>query len=100
MGWCLRTLVAVVVLLPVHARADELDDFILAEMHKRHIPGLSLAIIDKGKIVKAKGYGVVAAGGAPVTTTTLFQAGSISKSVAALGALALVERGTLRLDTD
>ena len=35
-----------------------------------------------------------------MTTRTLFQAGSISKPVAAAGALALVEQGKLALDED
>ncbi len=70
-------------------------------MQKRRIPGLSLAIIQDGKIVKATGYGMTEKGGdAPVTTSTLFQAGSISKSVAGLGALRLVEQGKLTLDED
>ena len=68
-------------------------------MAMRKIPGLSLAIVDKGKVVYAKGYGVTAPGGkAGVTTDTRFLAGSISKSVAAVGALKLVEAGTLSLD--
>ena len=70
-------------------------------MQRRHIPGLSLAIIQDGKIIRAKGYGVAEQGGErPVTASTLFQAGSISKSVAALGALRLVEEGKLALDED
>lgn len=70
-------------------------------MQKRHITGLSMAVIQDGKIVKAKGYGLADKGsGLPVTTSTLFQAGSVSKSVAALGALHLVEQGKLALDTD
>ncbi len=78
---------------------DSLDAFIRAQMAMRKIPGLSLAIVDKGRIVYAKGYGVSAPGGkAPVTTDTRFLAGSISKSVAAVGALKLVETGTLSLD--
>ena len=71
----------------------------LMELYK--VPGLSLAVIDNFKIVWAKGYGVTEAGGAtPVTTMTLFQAGSISKPVAATGALYLVEHGKLALDED
>jgi CubicO group peptidase (beta-lactamase class C family) len=63
-------------------------------MAMRKIPGLSLAIVDKGKIVYARGYGVTAPGGKTrVTTETLLLAGSISKSVAAVGALRLVEGG-------
>jgi CubicO group peptidase (beta-lactamase class C family) len=80
---------------------DAIDDVIRSEMHKRHIPGLSLAIIEGGKIVKAKGYGVTEKGGEnPVTTSTLFQAGSISKPVSAMGALRLVQDGKLALDGD
>ncbi len=65
------------------------------------IPGFSIAVIDDYKIVWAKGYGVTDAGSrTPVTTKTLFQAGSISKPVAATGALWLVEQGKLLLDED
>src|SRR5206468_690196 len=66
-----------------------------------HIPGLSLAIIQDGKVIRVKGYGVAEQGGErPVTASTLFQAGSISKSVAAVGALRLVQEGKLALDED
>src|SRR6266446_1637583 len=65
------------------------------------IPGLSLAIIDNFKIAATKTYGVTEAGGStPVTTRTLFQAGSVSKPVATLAALHLVEQGKLSLDED
>lgn len=81
------------------AHADNLDDVIHAEMKRRNIPGLSIAIIEGGKIVRATAYGVIEKGGAiAVTPATLFQAGSISKPVAALGALYLVEQGKLALD--
>jgi CubicO group peptidase (beta-lactamase class C family) len=68
-------------------------------MQKRGIPGLSLAIIQDGKILKARSYGFIDKDGkVPVTTNTLFQAGSVSKSVAAMGALYLVEQNKLLLD--
>ena len=68
-------------------------------MDKFHISGLSIAVIDNYKIVWAKGFGVTEAGGKqPVTPSTLFQAASISKPVAATGALWLVEHGKLSLD--
>jgi len=71
----------------------------LMELYK--IPGLSVAVIDNFEIAWAKGYGVVEAGSTnPVTTQTLFQAGSVSKPVAAMGALSLVEQGKLSLDED
>jgi CubicO group peptidase (beta-lactamase class C family) len=86
---------------PGTQRGDDLDTFITAQMARRHVPGLSLAIIQDGRIAEARAYGVIEPGGSvPVTTATLFQAGSISKSVSALGALRLVEQGTLDLDED
>lgn len=64
------------------------------------VPGVSIAVIRDGKIAWAKGYGVLEAGkDTAVNQDTLFQAGSISKPVAAIGALKLVEQGKLQLDT-
>ena len=80
-------------------RADDLDTFIRAQMSQRQVNGLSLAIVQDGRI-EARAYGVTSRGGAPVTDATLFQAGSISKPVAAMGALRLVEQGTLDQDVN
>ena len=74
----------------------------LAERMQRYgVPGVSIAVIDDGRIAWARGYGVQRAGEADsVTDSTLFQAASISKPVAALGALRLVRQGRLGLDED
>ena len=64
-------------------------------------PGISVAVINNGKIEWARGYGVTETGGTkPVTSETLFQAGSISKPVAAMAALRLVQENRLNLDED
>lgn len=82
-------------------RADAVDDVIRIQMKREGIPGLSLAIVDGGTIVKQQGYGFTdKSNQTPVTTSTLFQAGSISKPVAALGALHLVDKRVLSLDED
>jgi CubicO group peptidase (beta-lactamase class C family) len=65
-----------------------------------HVPGVSIAVIHNGAIEWAEGFGVARLGGPPVTAETLFQAGSISKPVAATAALHLVEQGRLSLDAD
>ncbi len=81
--------------------SDDLDTFVMAQMARRHVAGLSLAIVQDGKIVESRAYGVTDSGASrSVTTTTLFQAGSISKAVAALAALHLVEAHKLDLDRD
>jgi CubicO group peptidase (beta-lactamase class C family) len=73
--------------------ADRMD------FHK--VPGVSIAVINGGKLEWAKGYGTLESGSTrTVTPETLFQAASISKPVAAAAALALVEQGKLNLDED
>ena len=75
--------------------------YTLAERMAHHkVPGVSIAVVDNGRIVWARGYGLKALGTADsVDANTLFQAASISKPVAASGMLRLVEEGKLALDT-
>ena len=89
-------------LLPGTVIAGEPATMSLAErMAHYKVPGVSVAVIDKGDIAWAKAYGVLEAHGTtPVTTDTRFQAASISKPVAAMAALALVQQGRLNLDED
>src|SRR5579871_906325 len=68
-------------------------------MQYYHVPGVSIAFFDHGQIVWTRSYGQAdVQTGRPVTPETLFQAGSISKPIAAIGALKLVEQGKLNLD--
>ncbi len=73
----------------------------LAErMKQMHVPGVSIAVMHHGKIEWARGFGVRNSDGAPVDANTMFQAGSISKPLAAMAALRLVQEGKLSLDAD
>ncbi len=95
----IQRVAATVVDLPMGENQAPLRMDLLQLMKLYNVPGLSIAVIDDYKIVWAKGYGVIETGSStPVTPKTLFQAGSISKPVAATGALHLVEHGTLSLD--
>ena len=70
-------------------------------MKALHVRGVSLAVIQNYDIAWAKGYGLAdLETKRPVTPETLFQAGSISKPVAAVAAMKLVEQGKLRLDDE
>lgn len=72
-----------------------------SRMSHYRVPGVSVAVIEGGRIDWARGYGVVEAGGRrQVDTATLFQGASISKVVATVAALRLVESGRLTLDGD
>ena len=59
-----------------------------------NVPSASIALIDEGRIAFARAYGK-----GPMPDTP-YQAASLSKFVAAIGALRLVEAGTLKLDED
>jgi CubicO group peptidase (beta-lactamase class C family) len=68
-------------------------------MAERRVPAVSIAFVDHGQIAWTRAYGLAdVAGGRKATPDTLFQAGSISKPVAATGMLTLVQEGRLKLD--
>ena len=72
-----------------------------ALMERHRIPAVSIAVIDGGRIAWARAFGIAdSASNRLATTETLFQAASISKPVAALAALRLVEMGFLNLDSN
>jgi CubicO group peptidase (beta-lactamase class C family) len=70
-----------------------------ARMRELKVPGVSVAVVDGGRIAWARGFGVKERGGADaVTPATLFQAGSIGKAITATITLRLVQQGKLALD--
>jgi len=68
-------------------------------MEKLKIPGLSVAVINDGKVVyqKTMGYANVEEK-LPITTETIFEGASLSKSVFAFFVMTYVEEGKLSLD--
>lgn len=70
-------------------------------MKELGIPGVSIAVMNNGVIEWAKAYGMAdSSENRNVTTETLFQAGSISKPVAATRALQLAENGIINIDSN
>lgn len=81
------------------ASADVIDDFIRDSMKTRKIPGLSLAVIKDGKLVRASSYGFANLElSVPATKDTVFEIGSISKQIASQAVMLLVEDGKIKLD--
>jgi CubicO group peptidase (beta-lactamase class C family) len=81
------------------ARADPTDDFVREQMKRQNIPGLSLAVLKNGVIVKAAGYGVAdRARQTPATPETVYKIASVSKQFIATGIMLLVQEGTIGLD--
>ncbi|MFT6842632.1 MAG: CubicO group peptidase (beta-lactamase class C family) [Psychroserpens sp.] len=74
---------------------------ILERMEHYNVPGVSIAIVENREVRWAKGYGMAnTESKIEVNSNTIFQAGSISKPLAALAALKLVEEDSLNLDQD
>jgi D-alanyl-D-alanine carboxypeptidase len=92
-------LVLLLLIAPILARADKTDDFVTAELKRQKIPGLSLAIVKDGKIIKAAGYGVANIKfKTAATPDTVYKIASVSKQFIATGIMLLVQEGRLGLD--
>lgn len=97
----MKSLPAAVVLasLAGAAHADAIDDYINTEITRQHIPGISLAIMQRGQLVRARGYGFAnLEHHVPVHPDTVFETGSVGMQFTAVAVLLLVEDGKLRLD--
>ncbi len=80
---------------------DEKSSTIAERMAKYNVKGMSIAVIADYKIAWAKGYGWAdEAGKKTVTTETLFEPGSISKTLNSLGILKLAQENKVDLHTD
>ena len=75
------------------------DEFVRAEMAREQVPGVAVAVVDHGKVVKAEGYGYAnVEHHVPVRPETVFQSGSLGKQFTAVAMMTLVEEGKLALD--
>ena len=85
--------------VPIFAQGDKVDEYVLSEMAKRKIPGLSLAVVRNGEVIKAKGYGLASVElNSPAMAETIYQSGSVGKQFAATLVMMLVEEGKIKLD--
>jgi len=75
------------------------DAYVREQMREQHVPGLALAVMRDGKIVKATGYGLAdVEDDVAATPGTVFQMGSAAKPITATAVMMLVEAGSVKLD--
>ena len=80
------------------AQSDPIDAIVNAEMVSQRMPGIAVAVIRKGEIVKAQGYGLAnVEHNVPVTDRTIFQSGSLGKQFTATAVMLQVQDGRLSL---
>lgn len=89
---------------PVHSQPEraltaKIDRVVKRQMSANKIPGVSVAVLRKGKIVLLKSYGLANVElQVPVKPETIFQSGSIGKQLTAAAVMTLVQENKLALD--
>ncbi len=78
---------------------DAIDAIVVEEMQRQRIPGMAVAVVQRGQVVRAAGFGLANVEHVvPVTTSTVFQTGSLAKQLTAVAVMLQVEDGLLDLD--
>lgn len=94
-GWALLGLIAT----PAMVRADPVDDYIIAKMAEKSIPGVALAVIRDGQVLKEKAYGYANLElKVPVKLETSFPWASTTKIFTGVAIMQMVEQGKITLD--
>ena len=82
----------------VFAQTDSIDVFVKNQMQRRKIPGLQLAIVKDGRIIKTGNYGLAnVQDSIAVSDKTVFNINSITKAFTGVAIIQLVEAGKLNL---
>jgi len=79
--------------------SDSVDVFIKTKMQQRNIPGLQLAVIRQGNIVKQNSYGLASLEHDILATDqSMFSINSITKAFVGVAIMQLTEEGKLKVD--
>lgn len=80
------------------SRTNAVEALLQREMQERRIPGLQVAVVQRGKIVLLKSYGIANIQNAvPVTDKSVFSIYSCTKAFTGVAVMQLVEDGKLDL---
>lgn len=94
-------LVASVGAASLQAQSNPRVDSIFAAFDKRDSPGCAVSVVDSGRTVFEKGYGMASLEhDVPITPSSAFYAASVSKQFTAFAVAMLAQQGKLSLDDD
>jgi CubicO group peptidase (beta-lactamase class C family) len=83
----------------VETPSESVDAYLRRLMEKRHIPGVSVAVVRGGEVVLLKGYGLANVElDVPATEDTIYQLASVTKTFTSAAIMLLAEEGKLSLD--
>jgi D-alanyl-D-alanine carboxypeptidase len=95
----IAAMVILLLLTASAAGADQLDDYLKAQMKAFNLPGVSFAILDRGKVTRVGALGVSdKALGTAATPDTIYKIASVSKQFIATAIMLLVQDGRLGVD--
>jgi N-acyl-D-amino-acid deacylase len=78
---------------------DTIDTLVRTEMARQKVPGVAVAVVRGGEVLKVSGYGLAnVEHDVPVTPDTIFQSGSLGKQFTAAAVMLQVEDGRISLD--
>jgi len=81
------------------SQADQVDDYLKAQMADHRIPGLAITVIQNGKPLKTAAYGLANLElKVPVSVDTVFEIGSVTKQFTAAAILLLAQEGKLSVE--
>ena len=80
-------------------QTENIDSYIHQQMQARNIPGLALGILEHGRLVVNKAYGIAnLETDTPVKTSSIFELASVTKPFTAAAVMLLVQDGKVGLD--
>ena len=84
----------------ITTRIPELEEFITKVMEKSKVPGMSLVVVEDGKPILVKGYGVKTIHSQePINAKSLFAVGSITKPMTTMLIAKKIDEGLFTWDT-
>ena len=97
--YALRAGLVWLALVAAFTRADDVDTYVQGEMRSSQLPGVALAVIRNGSVIKTAAYGLAnVEQDVSVTPQTVFQIQSVTKQFVATAIMMLVEEGKVSLD--
>jgi CubicO group peptidase (beta-lactamase class C family) len=77
---------------------DPVDTYIQSALQRHHIPGLTLAVLQNGVLIKHRAYGLASLElNVPMTVTTRYNIAALTKMFTGAAILKLIEAGQLAL---
>src|SRR5437879_13142753 len=87
-------IIVALVFAGTHLNADQIDTYITYHLKKQQVPGLSLAVLRNGKVIKSRGYVLASVElNAPATPQTPYQLTSHTKQFTATAIISPVQLG-------